>query len=226
MTLTKPVLGKKTGGRIPVKKTINLAQVDVKRMNIPAAMIGTILIIIAAMLFSKFGVIDRLSAMGAAQSQAAALRSEAMAKYARLDELSGVEENYAHYTISGMTAEELSRCDRVEVVQLMEDVVLPGSNTETVDWSISGNQLTVKVTGDTLQDINLLAREMEKSDIVSFCSVSTATKSVETSGGITFNLFQGIVSETEVVEEEIVTATVIAYLQNHTEVNSNEKPES
>ena len=226
MTLTKSVPGKKAGGRLPVKKSINLAQVNVQRMNIPAALLGSVLIIIAAIIFSKFGVIDRLNAMSQAQGQAAALRAEISLKNARLNELSGVAEDYAHYTVSGMTPEELSRCDRVKVVDLMEDVVIPGNSASAIDWTVSGNQLTVKVAGDTLQDINLLAQEMEKSDIVNFCTVSTATKSINSSGGIVVNLVDGTFSEIEEEEEEVVTATVVAYLQNYSEVDSNEKPES
>ena len=56
-------------GKMPSKRTINLAQIGVERIDPKLAAAGIILIILAAALFSKFLVVDRLMAMYRANSE-------------------------------------------------------------------------------------------------------------------------------------------------------------
>ncbi len=83
-----------------------------------------------------------------------------------------MEEKYAHYTYTDMTNEELSRVDRTETVKMIERVVLPSSRLS--NWAISGNQLTLTVTAETLQELNVIAQRLEMEDIVSYCQVTKA----------------------------------------------------
>ena len=205
LTITLPKGRKTKSAALPSKRSINLAQVDVKRVSIPGAVIGIVLILIAAGLFSKFLVADRLADMARAEGRAAALRHELQSNYDRLNELSGIEDDYAHYTVADMTQEELETCDRSEVVELIESTVLSGNMAQS--WRVTGNQLTLQVKGGTLQEINLLARRLEQSPIVSFCTVNKAVKTTDTVVVTT-----GDAGET--ITEEYVTADIVAYLLN------------
>ena len=53
-------------GKLPTKRTINFAQVGIKKTNVKGAVAGVILILIAAGAFGKFAVADRLAAMARA----------------------------------------------------------------------------------------------------------------------------------------------------------------
>ena len=161
-------------GKLPDKRTINLATAGVETMNMKAATAGIILIVAAAVLFSKFAVADRLIEISRAGRRVSELQSRLDDAYGIIGSYSGLEDDYAHYTYSGMTEEELSLVERADVIEML-DKELAGRE-ESSSWTLSGNILTVTVTGDNLQELNMIARNLESYDLVSMCSVSTAVK--------------------------------------------------
>lgn len=163
-------------GALPVKRSINLAAVGQKPFNVKLAVPAVILIVLAAVLFSKFAVADRLAAVSEARQKLAVVQRQLDEGYAEIKSYDGLSETYAHYTYSGMTEEELGRADRIEVLGLIERIVLPKAKVGS--WSVTGNQLIMVITGSTLQDINVIAQELEEDELVDFCTVTTAeTKS-------------------------------------------------
>ncbi len=162
-------------GKLPSKTTINLATVGQKKVNY-AVVIPTFIIAIAVIaLASKFLVIDRLAEVSAAQAQAAALQKQLDEAYEELESYGDLNETYAHYTYSGFTEEELTRSSRVAVLQLIRSKVLPSVTLDS--WALSGNELTLVISGDSLQKINLLAQELNDDELVSYCTVNTANTS-------------------------------------------------
>ena len=117
-------------GRLPVKRTINLATVGEKPVNPFIAVPAIVLIVVAAALFSKIAVIDRMVKVSQAQAEVSYLQSQIDAGYERIESFGELVEEYAHYTYSGMTEEELQRVDRDDVMEMLfgEKVVV---NTET-----------------------------------------------------------------------------------------------
>ena len=195
-------------GKIPTKRTINLAQVGVERIDPKLAAAGIIVIILLAAVFSKFFVVDRLAAMYRANSEVNQLERELEAEYAKIAGFGGLEEEYAHYTYAGMTEEELSLVDRARIINMIQ------RETENADseisWSVSGNILTLTVAGRDLQEINNMARRLEQYEIVNTCTVTTAVKE------------DALRSRTsnEVYTDNAVRANITVYLQNGTEVES------
>ena len=183
-------------GKLPVKRSINLAAAGVKKMNIAGAVIGIVLIVAAAAAFGKFAVADRLIAMNKAEHRVSTLKTKLDNTYKEIASYQNVESDYAHYTFSGMTKEELSRAERSEVIQMLEKELV--SERETSSWTVSGNTLTLTVYENSLQEVNELARRLETYDIVSLCAVSNAAKDERTSGRST--------------EDGKVKAYIIAYL--------------
>ncbi|MBR2729024.1 MAG: hypothetical protein IKD92_04030 [Lachnospiraceae bacterium] len=204
---TRPVRG-----RLPVKRTINLAEIGVERIDPRAAAAGIILIVIAAVLFSKFLVTDRLYAMFRAQSRAKSLQTELDAQYARISSYGNIEDEYAHYTFSGMTKEELSLVERSKVIHIVEAEL--GNENSASSWTLSGNILTVTVTGKDLQEVNQLARRLETYDLVNMCTVTTAVKEDVNAKRMPSARAAEVVPDEE---GKIVRASIIAYLQNPTE---------
>jgi hypothetical protein len=107
-----------------------------------------------------------------AQREVAILQSRLTQSMERLDDFGELTQEYAHYTYSGMTSEEMNRTDRLAVLELMQRLVLPQAWVST--WSVQGNTLTLDITRGDLQDINLLAQQLNQDPLVDFCTVTTA----------------------------------------------------
>lgn len=203
-----PAAGKPGKMTLPTKRTVNLAGAGQKKMKLGLAIPAIILIVVIAVLFSKFAVIDRLIKVSEAERAVAEVQAKVTDGYRRIDDFGDLVDIYAHYTFSGMTNEELNRTDRVKIVKLIRDVILPEAYIES--FNITGNNLTVSVTDDTLQDINLIAQRLQEEDIVSFCTVTTAAtnekdiyyrKVVEEAGMVTAQLNVYLVGALEEVND-------------------------
>ena len=167
----KPRGGKKTRN-LPVKRSINLANTEEKKVNLKIGIPAILLILIAAFVIGKFAVADRLTAVSRAEAQAAAAQAELNAAYDRLNSFGELTEIYAHYTYSGMTPEEVQRADRGSAISLIRRIIMPRGQVNS--WSLSGNVLTVNLSCDNLRVVNRTVQELENEDTVNFCTVNTA----------------------------------------------------
>ena len=177
MANLKDMLGKTTKKKVvvhlPTKRDINLALVGQKKVNVFVAIIAFVLILAAAAVFSKFAVIDRLEKVSQAEREAAELHRQVNDGYERIAGYGELSDKYAHYTYSEMTNEELSRVDRIRIIDMLERIVAPQATIGT--WSVKGNQLTVSLTAGTLQEINVISGQLSDETIVDYCTVRTAT---------------------------------------------------
>lgn len=158
---------------LPVKRSINLATTGEKPIQAKTAIPAIVLIIVAAILLSKFFVVDRLMDMYRAQSEVSSLQSQLADAYRQLNSFGSMTDEYAHYTYSGMTSEEMTRTDRGAVMDLLQRTVLPQASMSS--WSLNGNILTLNIARGSLQDINILAQELNEDPLVDFCTVTTAS---------------------------------------------------
>lgn len=200
--LSMPItLGKKqkkpARGRMPTKRTINLANYDVKKTNWLLAIPGVIVILALAFLFGKFAVADLLSELSYEQGRAASLQSQVNAGYAKIDSFGELTEEYAHYTYSAMTKDELERVDRGEILIMLQRTILPSAIIS--GWNVKGNQMTVNVSADSLQELNQLAEKLREEEIVEYCSISKASTYYYTDG-------------THLDDEYGVNGTLVIYL--------------
>ena len=199
----RSVGGRRRKGSLPVKRIINLAEVDKKTIDLRIAIPAILLILAAAFLFGKFAVADRLIAVSRAEGEVAAAQRELDAAYQRLDSFGELTELYAHYTYSGMTDEEIHRTDRAEILNLLRNVVLP--DVEVSAWNVKGNTLNITMTAGTLEEINHTVQKVNGNELVDFCTVSNA-KTNENKRTVTRG------NREETVIETSVTAQVVAYL--------------
>lgn len=219
----KPAKGKGVlKGKLPTKRSINLVLVDENKINPLTAILGILLIVLLAGVFSKFLVIDRLDAMAQAQGRVTQLQNDLDSAMDALDNIGDIGETYAHYTLEGMTAAELNQVDRVLVLALVDSILpvveegpseeeiagilksmfrdAPATGNDALDtarqrarldlleqlvpvpeyivnrWSLTDNLLTLEVNGQTLERLNELRRQIEKSPIVDSCAIMTANK--------------------------------------------------
>ena len=171
----------KRTGRVPTKQTINFAQVGIKRTNWKIT--GPILLVVALLAgaFVKFMVYDRLAAIARLEAEATATQLALTACNERIEQYGELNQIYAHYTYSGMTEEELALVDRIQVMDLIAEVVLPRAKLN--EWSLNGNLLSLSVESTTLQGINETAQALLGHPMVGYYEVNTATTDLRASYG-------------------------------------------
>lgn len=185
---------------MPVKRSINLASAGEKPLNLRIAIPAIILIILGAILLSKFAVVDRLMAMSRAQGEVAALQAQLDQSYAVLTDAGDLTDRYAHYTYHDMTQEEKDRTDRVKVLQLLQEVVFPQAYVNT--WTVSGNTLTLNLNRSSLQEINVLVQELNAHDLVDYCTVTTASTGTNTAGRVSAQILVYLKGSSAQAQEE------------------------
>lgn len=192
------------------KKQINLALAGQKKKHYFVAIPAIGAIVVAAGVIGK--VADRLVKMSEAQSAASELQKQVDDITAYIDSFGDLQETYAHYTYQGLNADELSYLNRPEVLQLMKNVIFPKVTVSS--WSVSGNQLTLPVTGENLSDINSLVQELEQVPIVDYCNVMTAVTDSNSTD-----------EKGNPVSSDTVTGQIIVYLLDPLYVESGEGSE-
>lgn len=179
------------------KKQINLALAGQKKKHYWVAVPAIGGIVMVAGVIGKVAVADRLVQMSEAQSAVSQMQQQVDDITAYIDSFGDLQETYAHYTYQGLTGDELSFLNRPEVLKLMTDIIFP--KVMVSSWSVSGNQLSLPVTGENLSDINSLVQELEQEPIVDYCNVMTAVTDGNT--------------EAEAAEDK-VTGQIVIYLLN------------
>ena len=117
---------------------------------------------------------DRLATIIVDTNKVSTMQEEIADINSKINAMKGVEDQYAHYTTSGMTAEELGRVDRVKAMKLINKQFMRANVCRS--WNLTGNVMTLKVNGPSLRELNQTAAELEENDIVERCVISTADK--------------------------------------------------
>lgn len=188
------------------KKQINLALAGQKKKHYFVAVPAIGAIVVVAGIIGKVAVADRLIKVSEAQSAVSEMQKQVDDITAYIDSFGDLQETYAHYTYQGLTGDELSYLNRTEVLRLMKEVIFPKVTVSS--WSVSGNQLTLPVTGANLSDINSLVQELEQEPMVDYCNVMTAVTDGNT--------------ETEAAADK-VTGQIIVYLLDPMTAAANEE---
>ncbi|MBP5292135.1 MAG: hypothetical protein J6Y90_05910 [Lachnospiraceae bacterium] len=185
---------------LPTKRSINLVYEPKDTVKATMAIPLIILGIVLGIAGSKYLIIDRFEQVAAARARVAKLEADLDAGYEELKGFDDLTEIYAKFTTSGMTDEELTRSDRVEVMTLLESVVMP--RVKVANWTLSSNTLTINIAGTTLQQINLIVQSLNEDPIVRYCTVQTAVSRDNQK------------DQTVVTDETTVTALIIVYLNS------------
>ena len=161
-------LGKKN---IAGKKTMNLAfhesSVNVKKL-IPLILV----IVIAALAFVKFGILDQTAKKVAALNEVSAKQSQLAAINVKLSGYDELEQLYGRYSYGWMTEAESGLVDRMEVITILEKIIDKSAVIE--DFAINYNILNVNISGLSLDQTSTLVKELEADPQVPSASVYTA----------------------------------------------------
>ena len=162
-----------TGKNYPSKTTINLAQRDRRPLNLGVTLPTLILLTVAIAAFTKFGVVDRLHAVSAAETQAAQqelLVSQVQEKTAGYEQLlDKYQSDSLRKSASGGGA------DPMKCLALVETVLL--NRSQVSSFTIGPDTINVKLSGVTLNDISAIYQQLMKSELVSGVQVYNASSS-------------------------------------------------
>lgn len=169
-----PKLPKIKKGKIPTKNYINVLVKKKQPFSIQKNLPLIIVLVILFLVLFKFAMFDRLATIIIDTNKVSAMQEEIADINSKINAMKGVEDQYAHYTTSGMTAEELGRVDRVKAMKLINKQFMRANVCRS--WNLTGNVMTLKVNGPSLRELNQTAAELEENDIVERCVISTADK--------------------------------------------------
>ena len=161
----------------PSKATINLAVREKSKWRPGRVVPMFAALLAAAVLFGKFAVADRLARVSRAQQALAAVQSQVDALTERTAGFADLQEEYGRYSVGWMTDEEKAAVDRIDILDLMEGELMAAGTVR--QFTVSGNTLSVDLSGLTLEDTSRVVQRLYGWPIVESVAVYNATTQVE-----------------------------------------------
>ena len=153
----------------PTKTTMNLYFRE-NRGTKPATILLYVLFVLVLLLAAgKFLVLDRVLAVDALEDEAVRMESQTASVMARLGEYPAVLEEY---TCLAPTERERALTDRMDVLDLIDEVIRPAAHISQV--TIQDQQVLVEFSGVTLVETADIVSRLEASPLVARTTVDTA----------------------------------------------------
>lgn len=172
---------KKKERQYPFKTSINLAQSERRPGNLATIVTTAVILTAAIAAFSKFGVIDRLQAVGEIRAQAA--QQEALVEQVREQtaEYDMILERYQSESLRRNTA--AGGADPMKCLELVEKNLL--NRARVASFTVDMDTVTVKISDVTLNDISDIYQNLTKDAAVSGVQVFNASTDNENSTKVT-----------------------------------------
>jgi len=176
-------LKKKPKVKYPTKTTMNLA-VRETTDNSPSRVVPVfVVLVLVVVLFAKFGVIDRYSALNRAQSALDASQSRLTEMNKLLTGYDQVAARYHAYSTDYLTDSQKLLADRLDLLDMLDTHLNGLATLESV--SIVDNSMVVKLSAADLAQISALRLALLQESCVQSVSVYTAaTGQTSTSGSV------------------------------------------
>ena len=160
------------GSQYPSKTSINLAMADDSTQFTPRTAVMLVLVLLFAVVFCKFAVIDVMGAASQAESRVSAAQAQLSALQAANADYNEVQAAYDKIGVSGLSADERALADRGDVIELIENTASQLGSLQAV--RVSGNTMELQFSDRSLHDVSRLMQVLESKDIVAGVSVSMA----------------------------------------------------
>lgn len=158
----------------PTKSTINLYYKEDKTTRPSTIALYVLFFAVVALAFCKLFVFDLLTELDSAKSVLAKNEAYLESQMSYLGSYNDVSSEYSRYSYSYLSQDE-KLCDRMEVLEMLEETVFKQSNIETV--VITGNVVSLSFRGLNLEETALLVKEIQNYEIVEKVDVNTASLS-------------------------------------------------
>ena len=169
-----PTVSKKKAVQMPSKKTMNFAR---RQSNFnPKKVIPIILvIIIVAVAFAKFAIMDPMDKKAAAYADLSSKKIELATVNAKLADYDALSHEYGRYSYGWMNETEISLVSRIDALNLVEKQI--ANKAVVKNMAVNNNVLTLNIKGITLQEASDMVAKLEKNDLVESAAVYNATAS-------------------------------------------------
>ena len=176
-------IGKKGKGKAgyPNKQYINILDGMKSDDNRTLEILIFIIFLVALGVFTKFGVIDKISEASAAE----AAYNEVQRQITELKEQNAdydkVKKDYSHYGLGYLDDTEILLVDREDVLDLLDKYVLKNADIKTL--AVTDNTITLTVEKTRLNAISSIVKELEADPDVAFVTVNVAGTDREVNAG-------------------------------------------
>ena len=160
------------GSQYPRMTSITLAMADDSTQFTPRTAVMLVLVLLFAVVFCKFAVIDVMGAASQAESRVSAAQAQLSALQAANADYNEVQAAYDKIGVSGLSADERALADRGDVIELIEKTASQLGSLQAV--RVSGNTMELQFSDRSLHDVSRLMQVLESKDIVAGVSVSMA----------------------------------------------------
>ena len=160
------------GSQYPSKTSINLVVTDDSTQFTPRTAVMLVLVLLFAVVFCKFAVIDVMGAASQAESRVSAAQAQLSTLQAANADYNEVQAEYDKIGVSGLSEDERALADRGDVIELIENTASQLGSLQAV--RVSGNTMELQFSDRTLHDVSRLMQVLESKDIVAGVSVSMA----------------------------------------------------
>lgn len=156
---------------LPAKQTMNFVHHQ-SSVNLKRLLPVIIVLIIAAALLTKFGILDQMSKKTAAYSELSEKQAQLAAISANLQDYDEVSNEYGKLSYGWMTEKETGMVSRMDVLSLLERTVAKTAVIES--FAVNDNVLTLYIHGVTLEQASGIVNVLEAEDLVESATVYKA----------------------------------------------------
>ncbi|WP_419023434.1 hypothetical protein [Emergencia sp.] len=169
--------------RYPDKTSINLLMQDKSVRDPKFQIILFVLFALILAIFVKFMVIDKLAEAYEAEKAYTQMQTQIDQLSASNEKYDQVREEYSHYGNGYLNDEEKAEQDRMAMMRVIKSNVITKSEIQSVE--ISGNVATLTIDNIRLRTVSDIVASLEKDDLVSFVTVSTAGTNTDSNAMVT-----------------------------------------
>ena len=162
--------------KIPTKTTINLAKRESKKKDVLTVAVGAVLIAALAGSVAKFGVLDQLARLNAAESAYNEVHSQYEMTLQAVADYPEVEARYRTYSREWMRVGDqngLAKVDRLDVLDLVEKRMMPRGQVNSV--SLRDSVMVVSMSGMNLRQISEMVELVRADPIVESAALNLAS---------------------------------------------------
>ena len=167
-------IGKKGKGKAgyPNKQYINVMDCMKPEENKTLEIVIFIVFLIALAVFTKFGVIDKIAQMSAAEAAYNDMQRQITELKEQNADYEDVKKDYSHYGMGYLDDSEILLVDREDVLDLLDKYVLKNADIKTL--AVTDNTVTLTVEKTRLNAISSIVKELEADSDVAFVTVNVA----------------------------------------------------
>lgn len=169
--------------RYPDKTSINLLMQDKSVRDPKFQILLFVLFALILGVFVKFMVIDKLAEAYEAERAYTQMQTQIEQLRASNEKYDQVREEYSHYGNGYLNDEERAEQDRLAMMRVIKSTVISKSGIQSVE--ISGNVATLTIDNIRLRTVSDIVASLEKDDLVSFVTVSTAGTNTDSNAMVT-----------------------------------------